>query len=48
MRQIAQDAHAVHLGDYFLAKPAESPVALVAAGANQVLRVVAHLNDAHA
>ena len=47
--QIAEDADAVHLGDHLVAEIGQAAVAgLVAAGADQVLRVVGHLHDADA
>ncbi|MCY1411860.1 hypothetical protein D9M71_272550 [compost metagenome] len=46
--QVAHDADAVHLGDDLATEAGQAAVTLVAAGAHQVLRVVAHLHDAHA
>jgi hypothetical protein len=49
VREVAQDAHAIHLGDYLVAEIRKSAVAgLVAAGADEVLRVVGDLHDADA
>ena len=46
--QVAHDADPVHLGDDLAAEAGQAAVAFVAAGADQVLGVVAHLHDAHA
>ncbi|MNZ42486.1 hypothetical protein D3C78_600610 [compost metagenome] len=46
--QVAHDAHAVHLGDDLAAETGQPAITLVAACADQVLGVVAHLHDAHA
>ena len=48
MREVAHDADAVHLGDDLAAEAGQPAVTLVAAGAHQVLGVVAHLHNAHA
>ena len=48
VRQVAHDAHAVHFSDHFAAETREPAIAFIAAGAHQVLRVVAHLHHAHA
>ncbi|MCY1362432.1 hypothetical protein D9M69_491470 [compost metagenome] len=48
MGEVAHDADAVHLGDDLAAEAGKPAIALVAAGAHQVLGVVAHLHDAHA
>jgi hypothetical protein len=48
VRQVDHDADAVHFRDHFAAEVGQAAVALVAAGADQVLRVVAKLHDAHA
>ena len=46
--EVAHDADAVHLGDDLATEAGQAAVTLVAAGAHQVLGVVAHLHDAHA
>ncbi|ABA53161.1 hypothetical protein BURPS1710b_A2107 [Burkholderia pseudomallei 1710b] len=48
VRQVDHDPDAVHLGDHLAAEIRQPAVALVAAGADEVLRVVAKLHDAHA
>jgi hypothetical protein len=48
VRQIDHDANAVHFADYFAAETGQAAVAFIAARADQVLRVVAKLHDAHA
>src|SRR5262249_59199208 len=49
MAQVAEDTDAVHLGDGLAPEIAEPAIdALVAAGADQVLRVVGELDDADA
>ncbi|MCY1175288.1 hypothetical protein D9M73_155200 [compost metagenome] len=46
--QVAHDADTVHLGNDLATEAGQPAVTLVAAGAHQVLGVVAHLHDAHA
>ncbi len=46
--EVAHDADPVHLRDDLPTEAGEPAVTLVAAGADQVLGVVAHLHDAHA
>ncbi|MNO96815.1 hypothetical protein D3C76_885020 [compost metagenome] len=48
MGQVAHDADTVHLGNDLATEAGQPAVTLVAAGAHQVLGVVAHLHDAHA
>ncbi len=49
LREIAQDAEAVHLGHHVMAEVGKAAVAaLVAARAHPVLGVVGHLDDADA
>ncbi len=48
MGQVAHDADAVHFGNDLAAEARQAAVTLVAAGADQVLGVVAHLHDAYA
>ncbi|MDR9065907.1 hypothetical protein FEP47_05178 [Burkholderia multivorans] len=48
VRQVDHDPDAVHLGDHFAAEVRQPAVTLVAARADEVLRVVAKLDDAHA
>ena len=47
MRQIDHDADPVHLGHHLVAVAREATISLVAACADQVLRVVAELHHAH-
>ena len=46
--QVAHDADAVHLGDNLATEARQAAVTLIAAGAHQVLGVVAHLHDTDA
>ena len=47
--EVAEDAEPVHLGEHLAAEIGKPAVALlVAAGADEVLRVVGQLHDAHA